>query len=201
MHQAIADLAQLLVQAGAVPGEDFSCDGMEQTFHLSERGYALLVEAHPDVNWAEVFGAPHAHVDAVVADLHQRLGCPFVDNLVTTMAQRLPQLADADAIGYVYSLLTGVEAATTLALYPFLAPRLDLAAQVRLEWLLRQPWSGEAPAIWLQDLVRAAGSAPADCRLDGNDVLLTEAAWHRLHQVWQGDWEMLPISAHQVQVP
>jgi hypothetical protein len=42
MHSAAIELFQLLVQAGAVPGEDFSCDPNRQGYRLNQRSLELL---------------------------------------------------------------------------------------------------------------------------------------------------------------
>jgi hypothetical protein len=196
MHESVVDLCQMLVQAGALPGEDFSCDGEQSAFYLSERGYALLQQTYPELDWSEVFGNPYDHVEAKISALHQRLGSPFVDNLLAAMGDRLATLPDAAAGHYLYHILTGVEAATGIALYPFLVEHLDLPGQARLEWLLRQPLSASQTAnvTWIQDLVLATGGAPEDCQLLGDQVLLTELGWQLMDQVWQGEWDCVPVA-------
>lgn len=192
MHEAAADLFQLLVQAGAVPGEDFSCDPEEQAYRLNERCYDLLQAAYPEVDWLEILGVPYVEVQARIAALHRRLGYPFVDDLVALMAARMAELPEAQAAGYLQVLLAGVEAATGIALYPFLAAQLDLAGQMRLEWLLRQP-AGEVPeeaCLW--DLLQAAGSTEADYQRHQGEIWLTEAGKQRLSAVWHGA-KVLPV--------
>lgn len=193
MHQPAVDLFQLLVQAGAVPGQDFSCDANQQAYHLNARCYHLLQQAYPDIDWHEVLGAPYESLEAAIAALHEYLGCPFIDNLAERMATRLSQLSDRAAAGYVQCILAGVESATGIALYPFLAARLDMTGKARLEWLARQETVELVGSEWLQDLVEAAGGHPSDCGLQGDEVLLTEAGWQRLSCVWQGQ-DMLNVA-------
>ncbi|MDA0674075.1 MAG: hypothetical protein O3C67_10285, partial [Cyanobacteria bacterium] len=166
----------------------------QAAFHLSERGFALLQQAYPDTDWAEVFGYPHDHLQQAIAALHEQLGCNFVDDLLATMGDRLPTLDNAAAGHYLYHLLTGVEAATGIALYPFLVERFNVPGQARLEWLLRQPLADTREVSWIQDLVLAAGGTSADCQVLGDQVVLTASGWHLIHQVWQGEWDLVPVA-------
>lgn len=187
MHQAATDLFQLLVQAGAIPGEDFSCDAAQQACHLNARCFDLLQQAYPEVDWVDVLGAPYAHVEAIRAGLCDRLGVDFFAALSDRMAARLATLRDRQAASYVQHLLSGVETATGIAVYPFLRERLDLAGQLRLEWLVRQPISEPLRGEWLADVARAAGASDADCSVCEGDLWLAESALERLSWVWQDD--------------
>ena len=187
MNEAAIDLFQLLVQVGARPGEDFSCDVEQQAYRLNRRCGDLLRAAYPDVDWEELLGVPYEAVQTAIAQLHAQLGCPFVDRLIAQMRRRLTTLPDAEAAGYVQAILVGVEAATGLALYPLLVEQLDMAAQARLEWLLRQETVVISGAACLLDLLQAAGGTAADYTLSGDDLWLTEAGWQRLSQVWDGE--------------
>ncbi|WP_027269225.1 hypothetical protein [Leptolyngbya sp. PCC 6406] len=193
MHQSAVDLFQLLLQAGAVPGEDFSCDGERQAFHLNDRCHHLLQHAYPEVDWEDVLGISQGWSETAISDLHAALGCPFVDILVATMATRLPTLADNAAASYLCTLLMGVDAATGIVLYPLLMERLDMAGQARLEWLLRQVPEEPTGPEWIQDLVLAAGGTATDCPMQGDEVLLTERGWTLMTKVWQGDWALTPV--------
>lgn len=193
MHQFTVDLFQLLLQAGAVPGEDFSCDGERQAFHLSDRCHHLLQQAYPEVDWEDVLGISQGDMETAIADLHATLGFPFVDTLVATMATRLPTLGDEAAASYLCTLLMGVDAATGIVLYPLLVERLDMAGQARLEWLLRQVPPAALGPEWLQDLVLAAGGTAADCTVRGDELLLTERGRRLIDRVWQGEWALTPV--------
>ena len=187
MHQAAVDLFQLLIQAGATPGQDFSCDPEQQAYHLNERCYTLLQEAYPDIDWREILGNPYAGIEEQMEALHQQLGCPFVSNLLQRMRDRLAQLADNQAAGYVQAVLVGVESATGIALYPFLVEALDLSEQARLEWLLRQEVVAIPGSDCLLDVVMAAGAQEKDCEIYQGEAVLTEAGWQRLALVWDAD--------------
>ncbi len=195
MHQAAVDFFQLLVQAGAVPGEDFSCDANQQAYRLNERCYSLLQTAYPDVDWSAILGDPQAAIAAQIEQLHEQLNCPFVDTLVHLMGQRLATLSDTSAIGYVQAILSGVEAATGIALYPLLIPTLDLAAQARLEWLIRQPVEAIPAQACLGDLAEAAGCTATDYEIVGDEAWLTEAGWQRIALVWDAECTLIPTEA------
>ncbi|MDB9529891.1 hypothetical protein PN498_28150 [Oscillatoria sp. CS-180] len=187
MHQAAIDLFQLLVQAGAVPGQDFSCDPDQQAYHLNERCYDLLQRAYPEVDWHDVLGAPFAGIMQRIEKLHQQLGCPFVTNIVASMQHRLPHLPDDLAAGYIQAILIGVESATGIALYPFLMETFSLTEQARLEWLLRQEAIAIPGSDCLMDLIMAAGANTSDFAVQNGETVLTEAGWQRLSVVWDGD--------------
>lgn len=187
MHSPAADLFKLLIQAGAVPGQDFSCDPDQQAYHLNERCYGLLQAAYPDVDWQDLFGQPYAAVEEQIALLHESLGCPFVPNLVEQIRDRLSQLPDDQAAGYIQAILVGVESATGIALYPFLLDAFDLSEQARLEWLLRHEVVAIPGSECLIDVLMAAGAEADDCEFEHGEALLTESGWRRLSLVWDGN--------------
>ena len=187
MHQAAIDLFQLLLQAGAVPGEDFSCDFEQQAYHLNERCYHLLQATFPEVDWLDILGSPHDRLESQVSALHQQLGHDFVDQLVLLMVQRLTTLPNDAAAGYVQAILVGVESATGITIFPFLQAALDLAAQARLEWLLRQETVIVPGDICLADLLQAAGATAQDYEVQSGETWLTESGWQRLSLVWDGE--------------
>lgn len=189
MHQAAIDLFQLLVQAGAVPGQDFSCDASEG-FHLSERCHSLLQTAYPDINWQEILGDPYDRVRQMIETIHQELGCPFVETIITQMRTRLQMLSDDLAAGYLQAIVLGVESATGIALYPFLLETLDLAEQARLEWLIRLEAAMIPGRECLADLILAAGVSETDYEIVEGEAILTEAGWQRLSLVWDGNRTM-----------
>ncbi len=187
MHQAAIDFFQLLVQAGAVPGEDFSCDFERQAYHLNERCYGLLQDAFPEVDWLDILGAPHDYLESQVLALHQQLGHDFIDQLVRLMVDRLTTLPNDAAAGYVQAILAGVESATGIAIFPFLQAALDLAAQARLEWLLRQESVVVPGDACLADLLQAAGATAQDYEVQSGETWLTDSGWQRLSLVWDGE--------------
>ena len=197
MHQSAIDFFRLLVQVGAVPGEDFSCDVARQAYRLNERCHELLKTAYPDVDWQAVLEVPTAAEDfsEQIEFLHQQLGCPFIDNLIPRIIARLKTMSDDQAAGYIQILLTGVEQATGIPLYPFLAEALGMVGEVRLEWLLRQEIVAVSGNECLVDLVLAAGGTEADCEIRQGEAWLTEEACQKLFLVWDGEYAVTPRGA------
>jgi hypothetical protein len=189
MHSPAVELFQMLVQAGAVPGEDFSCDGETQAFRLNDRCYDLLRQAYPEVYWDDVFTQDSYNPASEIALLHEYLGVPFVDRLLAQMQQRLQTLPDAQAAWYLHQLLAGIEQRTGLLLCPMLEAALSTSGQARLEWLLRLE-TGEPCNLWLLDLVTAAGGAESDVQLLASDCWLSDRALALLEMLWQGDLEL-----------
>lgn len=189
MHSTAVDLFQMLVQAGAVPGEDFSCDGENQAFHLGERCYELLQNAYPEVDWDDLFTPAPYDASPEIELLHQHLGVPFVDRLLNRIRCRIQELPDAEAAWYLRQLLIGVEQGTGLLLYPLLTKDMNLAALARLEWLLRL--EDIAPCdCWLEDLILAAGGSPEDVQISPNGCWLTERGMSLLEMLWAGEVEL-----------
>lgn len=189
MHSAAIELFQMLVHAGAKPGEDFSCDGESQAYRLSARCYELLQQTYPDIAWDELLTTAPYDPQPIVETLHETLGVPFVDRLLDRIHISLPELPDAQAVWYLRQLLNGVERRTGLLLYPLLESKLDLAAQARLEWLIRME-EGEPCDRWLVDLILAAGGSPQDVELLEDGGWLTERGMTLLDTVWGGDYEL-----------
>ncbi|HEY9762468.1 MAG TPA: hypothetical protein V6D07_08085 [Trichocoleus sp.] len=196
MHDAAVNFFQMLVQAGAVPGEDFSCDGENQAFHLNERCYELLQLAYPDVNWDDVFECfPHDPNSAIEA-LHEHLGVPFVDRLINFIQRRLKELPDSQAAWYLRQLLGGIEQRTGLQLYSLIEETLPLATQARLSWLLHFE-EVELCNLWLPDLVFAAGGTPDDAELSDEGCWLSERGMELLETLWAGEFELTLASPQQ----
>lgn len=191
MEEAV-NLFQLLVQAGAMPGEDFSCDLSRQSYRLSDRCIQLLREAYLQVDWDDVLGYsynynPQPAIDAI----HQQLGVPFVDRLLERISSRLWTLPESQCLGYLNQMALGLEAQTGLLLYAVLQTRLDLATLARLEWLIRQEMMDPCD-IWLEDLVLAAGGNEADVLVEEEGVALSERGVQLLTLVWAGEFELTP---------
>lgn len=198
MHSTAVDLFQMLVHAGAAPGEDFSCDGEKQAFHISQHGCDLLRQAYPDIHWDDVFAPSTYDPSPELALLHQYLGVPFVDGLLDTIQRRLQELTDAQAGWYLRQLLGGIEQRTGLLLCPLLEETLDLPTQARLEWLLRLPENTlVACDLWIEDLVLAAGGTSQDVELTESGYWLTERGMELLEMLWAGEFELTLVSIKQ----
>jgi hypothetical protein len=188
MHREAIDLFRMLVEAGAVPGEDFSCDGLQGGYRLNQRSLDLLAEAYPEIDWGDLCAEP---MQQVVQALQQDLQAPFVDRLLWRMKDRLNSLNDAHGAWYLNQILVGVQQRTGLNLLPLLARTMELAGQVRLEWLLRLD-DVEPCDYWLYDLVTAAGGTADDIAWDEFGIYLSEHGLTLLEKVWIGDYETRP---------
>lgn len=193
MDQAVVNFFQLLVHAGAIPGQDFSCDAEQQAYRLNERCHRLLQTAYPDISWADVLGDPQAGNKDRIHKLHQQLGCCFIDELIPLVQQRFATLPESQAAGYLQALLAGVESATNIVLHPLLQSALSLAEQTRLEWLLRQEVTTVPINLCLQDLLQTAGTIGVDYEVHADEIWLTEAGRQKLALIWHGDYEIYTV--------
>jgi hypothetical protein len=189
MHREAIELFRMLVQAGAVPGEDFSCDGQQGGYRLTQRSLDLLTAAYPDIDWSDLCAEPS---QPLVQDLHEDLATAFVDVLLWRMKDRLNYLSDAQAAWYLTQILVGVQQRTGLNLLPLLVETVGLSGQVRLEWLLRLE-TVDPCDYWLYDLVTAAGGDTDDVAWDEFGIYLTEKGLSLLEKVWLGDYETRPV--------
>lgn len=187
MHQDALNLFQILVQVGATPGTDFSFNAEGGVCSLTERGYALLHAAYPELDLSDcVEVVEHDSAEAIAA-VHEHLGIDFIDRLIAQISFRLETLPDGEAVWYLYQILDGVEHRTGIPLYEVLQSQLSLTQQVRVERLLRQENSAVPCGEWILDLIIAAGGHPDDVSFEHEDVLLTEEGMRILASVWMGE--------------
>ncbi|MBT9310942.1 hypothetical protein [Leptothoe kymatousa] len=190
MQSEDIELFRMLVEAGAQPGQDFSYDLGQGSCHINERGFILLQNAFPHIDWHGISSLSQRDLDAPVQALSQQLGVAnFADGVMQRLQQRLEQLSTNEAAWYAHQILGGVEAKTGIALYQLI--QRDLAQPVcqRLEQLLKL--TPITPCnLWIEDLVVAAGGSHEDITYDGEEVLLSEAGVHLLTQVWIGELEI-----------
>jgi hypothetical protein len=189
MHREAIDLFRMLIEAGAVPGEDFSCDEQHGGYRLTQRSLDLLAATYPTIDWSTLCADLQPQM---VQELHKNLDTPFVDALVWRMKDRLNNLSDAQGAWYLNQILVGVQQRTGLNLLPPLVHAVGLAGEVRLEWLLRLT-ELEPCDYWIYDLVMAAGGHDTDVAWDEFGIYLTEQGLHLLEQVWIGDYETHPL--------
>ena len=71
MNQRIVEICHTLVQAGAVPGSDFSLDPNSNELRLNEDSYNLLRRLYPDIAQGVV---TQPNVQGAIDMLHSRLG-------------------------------------------------------------------------------------------------------------------------------
>ena len=189
MHSDNVQLFRMLIEAGAQPGEDFSYDLGQGTCHINERGFILLQNAFPDIDWHEISSVIERDLDGPVQTLNQQLGVDFVTALLQRLQQRLEQLSTNEAAWYVHQVLGGVEQRTGIALYQLIQKNLSAGTCHQLDQLLKL--TPMTPChIWIEDLVIAAGGSAEDIDYEGNDVLLSETGVELLTQVWTGELEI-----------
>ena len=189
MHSEEIQLFRMLVEAGAQPGEDFSYDLEQGTCHINERGFILLQNAFPHINWHEISTLIERDLEGPVKTLSQHLGVDFVADIINRLQQRLEQLPTNEAAWYAHQILGGVEHRTGIALYQLIQQHLPQETCQRLDQLLKL--TPLTPCqLWIEDLVLAAGGSTSDIDYDGEEVLLSEAGVHLLTQVWTGELEI-----------
>jgi hypothetical protein len=198
LSQQALNFCQVLIQAGAIPGEDFSFDSTEGTCRLSERAYQLLIEAYPDLDWAEAFAVSPRDSQTAIALLHTHLGVKFVDRMLAQIPNQLARLPRAEANWYVQQVLIGVEVRTGIPLYTLLHARLSPAQQQQVALALEESMHLRPCGEWMVDLVQAAGGEPEDAILDGADALLTERGMWLLGSVWTGEIDPMEELARDV---
>lgn len=184
------ELFRMLVEAGAQPGQDFSYDLGQGTCHINERGFLLLQNAFPKIDWHDIASLVERDIDAPVVALSRHLGVVnFAANVMGHMERRLQALPTNEAAWYVHQILGGVEARTGIALYQIIQRDLSNELCQRIDQLL-----GLTPItpcnLWIEDLVLAAGGTAEDIAYDGHEVLLSETGIDLLTQVWTGDLDV-----------
>jgi hypothetical protein len=187
MNDAAIQLFRMLIEAGAVPGEDFSSDASQQSYRINERGFILLQNAFPEIDWHDIAHMAEFDVQQPVQALHEALGINFVDNIIHCIEQRLAGMDDPEAAWYVHQVLNGVEQRTQVPLYQLLQQQLSAFQQAHLERLLAYDGEPVLCDAWISDLVLSAGGSSQDFEADESGVLLTEQGMYLLSQVWQGE--------------
>ncbi|MEB3231542.1 MAG: hypothetical protein VKJ64_11070 [Leptolyngbyaceae bacterium] len=193
MQQHVVEICQTLVQAGAIPGADFSVDPTNGGLRLNEEGYRLLNRLYPDVDWAKMTTVSQSDAQAAVESLDQYLGINFVDRILDCIQQRVSSLSPAQAAYYLSQILNGVEHRTGLSLYYLLIQTVDVSRFVYLEDLLTHEHGMVPCNWWIGDLVWAAGGDRQDVAYDGDDAILTENGLRLFELVWAGDNEVYEV--------
>lgn len=190
MREEAVNLFQLLVQAGAVPGRDFSFEADQEVCVVTEQGYQLLKQRYPDVDWDSVFGVYEVNPEDAIAALHERLGTNFVDRIIDSISWRIRELPMREAAWYARQILAGVEKRTGISLYTQLSERLRLSLRARLECLLHPETQLEPCGEWIGDLVLAAGGTPKDVAIEDGEAIMTERGLRLLALVWAGNCDL-----------
>ncbi|NEQ50686.1 MAG: hypothetical protein F6K11_11215 [Leptolyngbya sp. SIO3F4] len=189
MQSDNVQLFRMLIEAGAQPGEDFSYDLSQGTCHINERGFILLQNAFPHIDWHEISSVIEKDLEEPVQKLNQHLGVDFLAALIQRLQMRLHQLATNEATWYVHQVLGGVEQRTGIPLYQLLQRELPSNLCQQLDQLLKL--TPMTPChVWVEDLVIAAGGSANDIEYDGQEVLLSEVGITLLTEVWIGELEI-----------
>ncbi|MGP1383134.1 MAG: hypothetical protein ACTS2F_06200 [Thainema sp.] len=190
MREEAVNLFQLLVQAGATPGKDFSFDAEQDVCMVTKQGYQLLKQRYPALDWDSLFEIHEANFNDAIAALHKRLGTNFVDRILDSLSWRIRELPMRQAAWYARQVLTGVEKRTGISLYTQLNNRLRLSLRARLECLLHPETQLEPCGEWISDLVQAAGGSPQDVAIEGGEAVLSEHGLRLLALVWSGGYDL-----------
>ncbi|MGJ3246691.1 MAG: hypothetical protein ACFE0I_11510 [Elainellaceae cyanobacterium] len=190
MHQQSFEIFQSLAKAGATPGEDFSFSPDDGGLRLTERGYQILKQQYPQIDWDSFTAVVERDPTEAVDAIHDHLGTNFVSNILDYITYRIRELPEEQAAWYLNQVLAGVEERTGIALYELLSRRLSLSNRAYIEHLLRCDISAEPCSEWINDLVLAAGGTPDDVEVEGHEALLTEHGMRLLATVWIGEYDL-----------
>ncbi|MEM8807769.1 MAG: hypothetical protein AAGF01_17250 [Cyanobacteria bacterium P01_G01_bin.38] len=192
MHPDSVQLFRMLIQAGANPGEDFSCDSSNQTIRMNERSFVMLQNAFPEIDWHASAQMIERDVQTPASQLEAALGVPFIEQILSSIEQRSQQLPATEAAWYLQQLMGGVERRTGISLYHCLHQNAPLPLRVRIDALLDD--QNPTPCNdWIGDLILAAGGDPSDFEVEGHEVLLSERGMALFEYVWAGEYERYEI--------
>lgn len=186
---SIAHLFQSLVKAGAVPGRDISVGPGGASLQMSEHGYTILQEQHPDLAWQNVTVAEDP-AEAAMTTLHHHLGLDFTARLLSLIVGQLKRLTEPQLVWYLQEMLGGVEERTGIPVYDLLLQHLSPEAQIRLRYLLQYSTVAEPCSEWISDLIVAAGGDESDCCVDGDTIMVSERGLRLLALVWVGAYDL-----------
>ncbi len=159
-QKAVETLVEILVDKGHVPGKDFSIHpegGLILSSNANESILEDVPEEFRDMLRAELL---QAELPDAQATLEASLGVPFVTNLLSRVETRIPTLTDAQAIGYLVTMSSGVEEKTQINLFPILMNHVRVQFPERLKAILEnieaENWDEQSPEAFI-DLIIAAG--------------------------------------------
>ncbi|MEO0457566.1 MAG: hypothetical protein AAF152_13445 [Cyanobacteria bacterium P01_A01_bin.114] len=189
MHPDSVQLFQMLIQAGAKPGEDFSCDSSTQTIRMNEHSFVRLQMAFPEIDWHATAQMVERDLQTPANQLETALGVPFIDQMLSLIERRAQQLPPDEAAWYMQQVMGGVERRTGISLYHYLHQQAPLPVRVQIDKLLDEKMSNPCNE-WIGDLILAAGGDPSDFEIEADEVLLSEGGMALFEQVWAGDYEL-----------
>lgn len=197
MHQQALQLVQMLVKAGAVPGQHFSCYDHDEACHITEHGFDLLKQAYPSIEWDDLAQRVDIDHQEAVDTLHAYLGVDFVDRMLQCIPTRLKELLPPQASWYLKQVLGGVEQRTGIPLYLMLMEGMELSQQAHVQCLLHSEAIAEPCAEWIGDLLLAAGGTHHDFEYEGEEAILTERGVRLLAAVWAGEFNLYDVLAQK----
>lgn len=189
MNEDVVQLFRMLIEAGAQPGEDFSCDLAHQSCHINERGFILLQNAYPQIDWHDFSKQIEPDLETPAIHLNQTLEIDFVGRILQRIESQLPILPKASAAWYVQQVLGGVQQRTGVSLHHFLNKQASPALLSLVNQLLQEHLATPCHQ-WIGDLIWAAGGTDDDFEVTDDDVLLSDRGIHLLQQVWAGEYEL-----------
>jgi len=190
MSEEAVDFFRVLVEAGAIPGEDFSCSAEERTCRVSERAYRLLKQNYPERDWDSVSQTVSRNPREAVEAIQAHLGIDFVDRILDRMTYRLGELPASKTTWYLKQILYGVEQKTSVPLYDLFMKGLSFNLYLYAQRLLEENATATPCGEWIGDLVLAAGGSADDFELHGEEALLTEQGMRLLAEVWLGEFDL-----------
>ncbi len=197
MQKETLHLVQLLIQAGAIPGQDFSCDLSSESCHITDHGLYLLQQAYPQVDWGNLAECVEVDDSQAVDTLHQHLEINFVERILRLIRRQLRQLPSEKASWYLQQVAGGVEQRTSIPLLRYLLEQSDLPSRLRIECLLHEDAIAMPCSEWMTDLIIAAGGTPYDVTFEGEDAVLTERGLRLLATVWAGECNLYEVLAQR----
>ena len=190
MSDNAVELFQVLVEAGAIPGEDFSCNAADSTCRVTERAYRLLQERHPEYDWDRFSRIAKRDPHQAIQAINHHLGINFVDRILDRMTYRLGELPSERAAWYLKQILYGVEQKTGVPLYELLLESLNVHLCRYAETLMAEDAIAMPTGEWIGDLILAAGGSSDDFELQDQEVLLTEQGMRLLAEIWLGEFDL-----------
>jgi hypothetical protein len=178
---------EMLTSKGFRPGREFSLT--EEGFLLSQAAYDAVLPEIP-AEYQEVFSTEMVRIrtDSPIDPLEQKLGVPFIDNLLGRIERRLPTLDDREAAMYIYNICTGVENRTNIPMMEILLGHFEEDSKFGKVFDLIQQEKLAENNDWIYDLVASAGGE-AEIQPNPNDpsdYQLSQRAIELLDTVYSG---------------
>lgn len=158
---------EMLTSKGFRPGREFSLT--EEGFVLSQAAYDAVLPEVP-AEFREAFSSEMVKIqtESPIDTLEQKLGVPFIDNLIGRVEQRLSTLDDRQASMYIYNICTGVESRTGIPMMEILLGHFEEDPKFGRVFDLIEQGESADNSDWIYDLVASAGGE-AELQPDPSD--------------------------------